>query len=411
MDLKSRLHEIYGAKAPAADLRRRLERLHRREVFSIAEHLDGYWKENESGRLVRVENSLPYFYAHGDHSLEALYSLPIEAGATLTGDSALRGFDAARALFFDTETTGLAGGAGTCPFLLGCGYLDGTDFRLLQFFLPDFGEEHAFLQDFSEFVRTLREERGLEYLVTYNGKAFDMSLLDNRFVLQRLDSPCAGLAHLDLLHPCRLLWRGRFEDCSLQTLERHVLNYHRLSDIPSALIPGMYFNFLHWGEFGALAEVLEHNRRDIISLAVLLGVSARALAGDPQCDVVDPSALARFHLRRGHLPEAAGFLEQRLAEETRPEERRGLLFELARLHKKLGDFDRALELCAELLERDFHPAIEVFEEAAKVLEHEKRDFRRALEIVSRALDAYPDSPALERRKNRLVCRLEGRRWY
>jgi len=410
MDLKSRLQQIYGKKSESGDLRRRLEKIHRREVFSIADHLDGYWKENESGRLVRVEKKLPYFYAHGDHSLEPLYSLPSGAGLLLTGDSLLDGFDPARALFFDTETTGLAGGAGTCPFLLGCGHLDGTDFRLTQFFLPDFGDEHAFLRDFSEFVLSLREQRGLDCLVTYNGKSFDMSLLDNRFILQRLDNPCAGLVHLDLLHPCRLLWRGQFEDCALQTLERRVLNFHRFMDIPSYLIPQMYFNFLHWGEFGSLAEVLEHNRQDIISLAILLGVSARAVAGQLEGAVADSGALVRFHLKRGRLAEAADFLEKRLTEPRSVQARADSLFELACLRRKLGESDRALELCDELL-GESTPALAVFEEAAKILEHEKKNLGGALAVVSRGLDAYPGSPLLERRRHRLSCRIEGRRWY
>ena len=43
--------------------------------------------------------------------------------------------------FLDTETTGLAGGTGTCAFLIGVGSIEPAGFRLRQFFMRDYGEE------------------------------------------------------------------------------------------------------------------------------------------------------------------------------------------------------------------------------------------------------------------------------
>jgi len=411
MDLKSRLQQIYGSKDEDAGLRKRLEKLHQRETFTIAEHLEGRWKETASGKIVRVEKTLPWFYSHGDHSFDTLSSLSGPVAALLTGDCSLSEFDVSSALFLDTETTGLAGGAGTYPFLIGAGYFENGDFRLVQFFLPDFESEHAFLSDFSDLIGGFAGGKGFRSLVTFNGKSFDLSLLQNRFVLQRLDNPCEALVHLDLLHPCRLLWRGHFEDCSLQTLEKHVLNYDRSPDLPSHLIPVSYFNYLHWGEFGPLREVLEHNRRDIISMAILLGVAGQCVAVSEIVPIIDSLSLARFHSRRGRLPEAAAFLERSLDDERCLGRRADVLFNLARLHRRMGDEDAALEVCFTLIREDPLPPLEAFQEAAKILEHRKRAFQDALDLVARALAIYPESPELERRRYRLICRLEGKKWY
>lgn len=408
MDLKSRLRSIYGTGDDgSSDLRERLEKLHRRESCTIAEHLEGYWKETPSGKLIRVEKTYPCFYSHGDHSFENLWGISGQAVALLAGNQALCEFALGSTLFLDTETTGLAGGAGTYPFLIGAGYFESDCFRMIQFFLPDFESEHAFLFDFSELVLGA----GFRYLVTFNGKTFDLSLLENRFVLQRLENPCQPLLHLDLLHPCRLLWRGRFEDCCLQTLERNVLNYNRCPDLPSSLIPVTYFNFLHWGEFGTLRDVLEHNRKDVISMAVLLGVAAQSVEVADMDPAVDSLSLARFHFRRGRLSHAAGFLEKSLEDERCARNRAEALFNLARLKRRMGEEDAALDLCFALIGEEQLPPVEAFEEAAKILEHSKRAFQDALDLVSRALLLYPGSCQLERRRSRLVCRLEGKKWY
>ncbi|HXK59769.1 MAG TPA: ribonuclease H-like domain-containing protein [Acidobacteriota bacterium] len=412
MDLKSRLQQLYGSRPAAdSDLRKRLERLHRRDMADIAEHLEGYWHETSSGSVIRVEKEISPFYLHGDQSFDPIWELPETAVSLLAGDPAFAAFDISSTLFLDTETTGLAGGAGTYPFLIGIGFFVNRTFRIVQFFLPDFESEHAFLSDFSDLVSGQGPASDFKFLVTFNGKSFDLSLLENRFVLQRLENPCRRLLHLDLLHPCRLLWRDALENCSLQTLERHVLNYDRFPDLPSHLIPISYFNYLHWGEFGPLREVLEHNRRDIISMAVLLGIAGRCVTLPEASPAVDAVSLARFHYRRGRLSDAASYFERSLDDERCVRRRAEVLYNLARLRRRLGEDDAALELCLALIREDPFPPLQAFEEAAKILEHRKRAFQQALDLVSTALTLYPNRPELERRRFRLTCRLEGKKWY
>jgi uncharacterized protein YprB with RNaseH-like and TPR domain len=106
-------------------------------------------------------------------------------------------------LFLDLETTGLAGGAGSYAFLVGCGWFDGGTFRLRQFFLADFAAERALLEAVAELTE------GIACVVTYNGKTFDLPLIETRFVLQRMTTPFADMAHVDLLHPARRMCATR----------------------------------------------------------------------------------------------------------------------------------------------------------------------------------------------------------
>jgi len=363
----------------------------------------------------------------------------------LTGDSALEQFNLQEALFFDTETTGLAGGAGTCAFLIGTGFFVGSDFRTVQFFLPDFESEHAFLTEFAELVSAL-PDRCFRYLVSFNGKSFDVPLIENRFILQRLDNPWAALKHLDLLHPCRSLWKSRVRDCSLQSLERSLMGYARVGDIPSALIPSTYFSFLHWGQFGGLREIIDHNRDDVLSMPVLLGLACRCIeegfrpeaigsgvgptsksdnpspaeinyfAGlepvsgleidSPEIDLMDRLSAARLYLRRGCHPQAAWLLERLLdSEELLDDFRLEVVLELVRTLRRLGEYQRALGLCQEVIAHCDPPPLEAFQHAAKILEHRERRLEDALTLVLRAMELYPHSEDLERRQQRLQNRL------
>src|SRR5690606_17634766 len=97
-------------------------------------------------------------------------------------------------------TTGLAGGAGTYAFLVGCGWFDGPTFRVRQFFLSAFGAERVLLQAVTELAGSAGT------VVTYNGKSFDLPLIETRYLLHRMTTPFARLPHVDMLHSARRLW-------------------------------------------------------------------------------------------------------------------------------------------------------------------------------------------------------------
>ena len=149
------------------------------------------------------------------------------------------GFDPARALFLDTETTGLSGGAGTVVFLLGVGSVQDGQFEVRQYFMPHYGAEPLLMQ------ALLAELEGRDTLVTFNGRTFDVPLLRSRLVMCRMDpGPLDRMRHLDLIQPARRVWKIRVSRCSLSRLEEQVLGQPRGHDLPGSEAPERYFRFL-----------------------------------------------------------------------------------------------------------------------------------------------------------------------
>jgi hypothetical protein len=164
-------------------------------------------------------------------------------------------------LFFDLETTGLAGGAGTYAFIVGFGWFDDDRFRVRQLFLPALDLERPLL----EAAALEAASRGL---ASYNGRTFDVPLIETRYLFHRMAEPFTGLPHLDLLHPARRLW-WREEGCRLTALERRLLGVERGEDVAGIEIPERYFSYLRTGEAALVEPVLDHNRMDIVTLAGL----------------------------------------------------------------------------------------------------------------------------------------------
>lgn len=207
----------------------------------------------------------------------------------------------------DLETTGLAGGAGTQAFLIGCAHLTEGGVTVEQWLLPGFEHERALLGLFAEW------SQGRGTLVTFNGKSFDVPLIDTRYQFHRTASPLTGVWHTDMLHPARRLWRlqgaayGPTEgSCSLGTLEQRLAGVARVGDVPGAEIPGRYFQFVRDGLAAPLEPVLEHNRLDLVSLVVVLSATLERITRGPQStrDAYEALGLARLYERAGQWQEA-----------------------------------------------------------------------------------------------------------
>ena len=199
-------------------------------------------------------------------------------------------------MFLDTETTGLAGGAGTAAFLIGVGWVEGERFHVRQYFMRDYHEEAALLHGLAD------ELARFESLVTFNGKMFDVPLLDARFRLNRARFPLGDAPHLDLLHPARRLWKARLESCRLQSLEAALMGLRRHGDIPGEEIPQIYFDFVRRRDARKLARVFDHNRQDIVSLAALAVLACQWVEEGCAEDARDVYSLARV-LERARLYE------------------------------------------------------------------------------------------------------------
>ena len=205
--------------------------------------------------------------APGLHYLESRHDAP--ALPPQLDASFAKNFDiVARAdlLFFDTETTGLAGGTGTRAFMIGAADLVDGQLRIRQLLTTTMAAEDTMLRIFAGWLppRTV--------LVSYNGRSYDAPLLKTRYRLARLPCPIAPLAHLDLLHPVRRRYRGQWENCRLATVERRLLRVLRDDDLPGSEAPRAWRDYLLGGPATDLRRVLAHNHTDVRSLAQLLAV-------------------------------------------------------------------------------------------------------------------------------------------
>ena len=213
-------------------------------------------------------------------------------------------------LFLDTETTGLAGGTGTYPFLIGIAWWDAGGLEVEQFFMREHSEELSVLVALAE---RMAERR---VLVTFNGKSFDWPLLETRFNMTRKIRVPSPRAHLDFLHPARNLWRLRLGSARLPQLEKHVLGWNRGADIMSEFIPQIYFDYLRGGSPDPLVPIFHHNQMDLRGLA---GLASRVLAvlGDPECgqDALELFGVSRICERRGESARARVLYERSIAAE------------------------------------------------------------------------------------------------
>ncbi len=235
-----------------------------------------------------IEERYPLDHVHGHSPLAILLHHNRTAAAQMASAgeevdaSQTEPFDLSRALFIDTETTGLGGGAGVLAFLIGAGYFEDDAFVLRQYFLRDPSEEIAALHHLADW------SEGFDGLVSFNGRGFDVPLLQTRSILCRLRLLILDAPHLDLLPLSRRIWRGRFESCALGSLERHVLGVQRSQDdVMSWLIPDLYRQYLRGGDNGEMRQVLYHNSMDILSMVVLAERLCRLFA-DPLAEDVDP---------------------------------------------------------------------------------------------------------------------------
>ena len=329
-------------------------------------------------------------------------------------------------LFLDLETTGLFTGAGTQAFLVGCAAIDGDSIRVRQFLMPGFEHERAVLAELAAWAAT----HGA--LVTYNGKTFDVPLIETRFLFHRLPFPLAETPHLDMLHPARRLWRGRpttsgpapdESSCSLSVLEKHLAGLHRVGDVPGFEIPSRYFQFVRDGDARPLEAVLEHNRLDLVSLAAVMARALTLVSRGPleSSHPHECFGLARLYERAGSHDHAEGALlrcidlARRIGSE--PDVHADALRRLAWLRRRGGRVHEAAEAwrelatlprCTAALRREAKEALAIYHE------HRSRDLGTArslvIDVLSDNLEGNRKAAAehrLQRLDRKLAVREQG----
>jgi hypothetical protein len=283
-------------------------------------------------------------------------------------------------LFLDTETTGITGGTGTYPFMVGLAWWDAGGLEVEQLFMRDYSDEHSLLSALADRIA----ERPV--LVTFNGKSFDWPLLETRYRMTRSIRAPKLRAHLDFLHPARNLWRLRIGSTRLAELELKVLGWNRGSDMNSWLIPQLYFDYLRGGPPEPLLQIFRHNQMDLRGLAAL---AARivSLLSNPEShggDGLELYGLSRICERRGEAARARKHYAQSIARELPVETDRAARSSLARLAKRDGDFALALELWESML-GDSREGLEAYEQLAIYYEHRAREPHRAAAFAKKAL--------------------------
>jgi uncharacterized protein YprB with RNaseH-like and TPR domain len=366
----------------------------------VEEFLSGEEIETAFGRHFETEKLWEHHRHHGSADIGALATLSHDL---LSAIGEMPSSAPENWAFLDTETTGLSGSIGTCAFLVGVGRITKEGFRVRQFFMRGYGEEASLLDGLA------RHLERFEVLITYNGVAFDQPLLESRYRLNRARSPFARLPHLDLLHGARRLWKLRFDSCRLVDLENQVLGFERMGDIPGAMIPYVYFEYLRTKWIERLVPVFHHNALDILTLACLTGIVPNAFEdAASRTNGAELTGLARWLDKAGDADQALPLFRRAVESGLRDDLLFRTLWDIARLERKQENLAASKEIWNDLSGSRNPFRVKALSELAKHAEHVDKDYGKALELTLDAM-ALESSPELEKREQRLRQKLTPRR--
>ena len=375
-------------------------------MLTISPPLGGEWRDN----CFVIERCSGAASTHGRDTVGAvadrLHRSSSDAPMLAGGAPARPPF-----VFFDLETTGLSGGAGTYAFLVGCGWFEESAFITRQFLLTRFSDERPLLD-------AVRAELGRAgALVSFNGKSFDAPLLETRYLFHRLEWTGARLPHVDVLHPARRFWAAAHPatqagGCSLGALEQQILSARRAGDVPGFEIPHRYFQFVRTGDARPLAAVLEHNRLDLLSLAGLTARLLELVRSGPEAARSAREALALGHVytRSGFDTRARDAYAHAIAACRAPAGAFDAvkvdgLRALALAWRRARQYDEAASCWHQLLEVrgcPVHIAREATEALAIHHEHRRRDLAAAKLFALRSLEAGTEPARSDAARHRLA---------
>ncbi len=409
-DLRRRLRDLGVVKGV-----RELATLPSRPSRAIEELVSGHFHTTSHGQCFVAEDFYPLDHLHGHLPLSAFLELAPEIIAEVGRDDALTGVDLRKSCFIDTETTGLSGGAGTMAFVVGLGFfaksVEGSDegFQLHQYFLRDPGDEPAMVEALLDQLPTF------DAFISFNGQAFDLPILENRFILARTPPPTTNTPHFDLLHPARRLWRYGLSSCALTSLEREVLGVQRdQADVPGGMIPYLYRDYLRTGDAREMKRVLYHNAVDILSMVTLAARLCRTYERGQQVGFVVNSAerlngaegygLGRWYSAEERTDDAERAYRAALQADLPLDLRTRTLRELALLLKRADRRDEALAYWQQLALHSSAQAdqIRAHVEMAKYFEWHVEDLAQAAAWTQAALKHVERWPTSMRRDDELA---------
>ncbi|MFP4082834.1 MAG: ribonuclease H-like domain-containing protein [Candidatus Aminicenantes bacterium] len=332
------------------------------------------------------ENPYPLDTRYGRIDLASGLEIKGEILSCLSKEKAFKNLDLSTALFIDLETTGLSGGAGVVPFLVGLGYYGDDKFWVTQFFLGDLAEEEGMIHELARFFSLM----DFQSVVTFNGKGFDIPLLETRFILQRQPFSLSSLPHLDFLYSARSLWSHKYESCRLFYLAREIVQADRSEDIPSAEVPWRYFQYLKTGNFALMEPVLYHNQEDILSLLGVVTIGSLVFSEDREEELVDAMDLygaGRIMENIGEREKSAQFYKKALDGKLSDEILLTAKRKLSHYFKKKSDWKKAVSLWNDIASSPDVSTTQLhsIRELAMYFEHRMKEYEQARKVAEEGL--------------------------
>ena len=368
--------------------------------------------KNEQGKYLKTQKIYPKDYQHGLYEMNKFfedfnnYSLK---QITNTDTQIKKEGIKDNILFIDTETTGLMGGTGTVAFLIGVGYFKDNEFFIEQYLMRDYDEEKAMLNDIKKLLLSF------DIIVSFDGKSFDLPLIQTRIILNRLKMPDFNL-HVDLLHSARRIW-SFLDSCSLKSLEDNVLNFKRIDDIEGYLIPSIFFRFIEFKDLKLLKPVLEHNSYDILSLVTLFThLKEIHLGKHKKLNSHEFFHMGRIKEKQKEFENSINYLKKAVETAQENDIKYRAYKKLSWQYKRINQYEKAVEIWQKMI-KERGAVIFPYIEMAKYLEHKQKDYKKALYYTKEAeklLDKNKmntknhkcNVEKIEHRRSRLLKRLE-----
>lgn len=359
-----------------------------KEENDICKGMNGKVCESSLGSYYMIQSVYPLSHIHGGYELGDALKCNLRALQQACGDDG-KELDIQQLIFLDTETTGLSAGTGTVAFLIGAGFFAGDEFIVKQYFMRDYYEEPALLASLNELFSVYKGT------VTFNGKAYDWNLLQSRFIFNRIRTALANPCQLDLLYPSRNIWKMKYSSCRLSAIEENILGEVRDDDIPGAMIPEAFFKYLESRDTADMLKVLDHNRRDILSMVSLMVRLCRMLENpftetDGEVELFGVGRIFEKSLKRQQemQKERIQMVDcyQTCAKSDNKAVKNMASRRLAEIYKRKKEYDKAVEQWNAMLEDsgplNIYPIIEL----AKHYEHRERNYQQAIRLVEYAMD-------------------------
>ena len=367
----------------------------------LRKKMGGFLVEEDGKKVFVLRKRFGFSDSHGNISFSDLEILDKkDYYAVLFNNEIDEKFDntiSKKLTFFDIESTGLSGGAGTKAFLVGIITIEGDEIVLTQYFLPNLSSEDLFLKNIKNVL--FKKDK---ILISYNGKSYDINILKNRLIVNRfnIDDSSIEIPHFDLLHSSRKIWKGRLPDYTLQRVERNIIGFQRDYDIPGYLIPDIFSRYLRgYNVIDDLVRVFEHNKYDLLTLFGILIKQLRIIANSVEGKYqskeekeIDPASISDLLVKKELKGEAFKLLDQF-------DNDLGAIRKKALLLKKEAFYDDSVKMFEKLAVKSRKAKEKLFAyiEIAKIYEHYKKNLIKALEYTRRAKDflrtlsyLYPD---------------------